>query len=89
MDVKKCSFCGNPIEPGTGKMFVRSDGSVYFFCSSKCESNTSLGRTASKIKWTGRAKVAKLEKEKPKAPIKKKGKVKKKAKPKEKKKAKK
>jgi len=84
MDAKKCSFCGNPIEPGTGKMFVRNDGSIYFFCSSKCECNTSLGRTASKIKWTRRAKVAKVEKKKPKAPKKE---VKKKVKSQEKKKA--
>ncbi len=69
-------------------MFVRSDGSVYFFCSSKCESNTSLGRTARKIKWTRHAKVAKVEKEKPKAPkkrVKKKKEVKKKPKSKERK----
>ncbi|MDI6889203.1 MAG: 50S ribosomal protein L24e [Methanocellales archaeon] len=67
MDGKKCSFCGNPIEPGTGKMFVRSDGSVHFFCSSKCESNMTLGRTARKLKWTKRAKAGKVEKEKPKS----------------------
>jgi len=72
MDAKKCSFCGNFIEPGTGKMFVRSDGSAYFFCSSKCESNMALGRTARRLKWTERAKARKVEKEKPKAPKKKK-----------------
>jgi len=44
----------------------------------------SLGRTASKIKWTRRAKVAKVEKKKPKAPKKE---VKKKVKSQEKKKA--
>jgi len=25
------------MEDGTGKMYVKKDGTVYFFCSSKCE----------------------------------------------------
>jgi len=78
MDIKKCSFCGNPIEPGTGKMLVRNDGSIYFFCSSKCENNMALGRIARKTKWTKQAKAKKIESE-----------TKKKAKPKKVKKAKK
>src|SRR3989304_3414521 len=42
---RTCSFCGNDIEPGTGKMFIRRDGTGYFFCSSKCERNLlDLGR---------------------------------------------
>src|SRR3972149_178784 len=42
---RTCSFCGNDIEPGTGKMFIRRDGTVHFFCSSKCERNLlDLGR---------------------------------------------
>ncbi len=41
----KCSFCGEQIEPGTGKMFVTRAGKVYYFCSSKCEkSMVKLGR---------------------------------------------
>ncbi|MEM5782605.1 MAG: 50S ribosomal protein L24e, partial [Candidatus Aenigmatarchaeota archaeon] len=35
----KCSFCGNEIEKGTGTMFVKNDGKIFFFCSSKCEKN--------------------------------------------------
>ena len=30
---RTCTFCGNDIEPGTGKMYVRRDGNVHFFCS--------------------------------------------------------
>ncbi len=52
METKKCSFCSNPIETGTGKMFVKRDGSVYYFCSSKCENNMGLGRVPRKTKWT-------------------------------------
>src|SRR5881397_586222 len=32
---RSCSFCGNEIEPGTGKMFIRKDGTVFLFCSHK------------------------------------------------------
>ena len=39
MDSRECSFCGQEIEPGTGKMFVKRDGSVFHYCSSKCEKN--------------------------------------------------
>jgi large subunit ribosomal protein L24e len=49
----KCSFCGNPIERGTGKMFVEKDGRILYFCSTKCEKNQfKLGRKARKLKWT-------------------------------------
>jgi large subunit ribosomal protein L24e len=33
-------------------MFVRNDGSIYWFCSSKCRRNYGLHRTPSKLKWT-------------------------------------
>ncbi len=32
-----CDFCGTAIEPGTGKMYVKKDGTVFRFCSSKCQ----------------------------------------------------
>lgn len=67
----KCSFCGSPIELGTGKMFVRSDGTIYFFCSSKCENNFALGRVSRKTEWV-RKKVKKIAKNKPKERSKKK-----------------
>lgn len=49
---RDCSFCGHEIEPGTGKMVVGPSGAVSFYCSSKCEKNVSLKRTARKVKWT-------------------------------------
>jgi large subunit ribosomal protein L24e len=52
--VRKCFFCGGKIEPGRGIMFVRNDGSVFLFCSSKCERNQKLGRKPQKLKWTER-----------------------------------
>ncbi|HEX59520.1 MAG TPA: 50S ribosomal protein L24e [Methanomicrobia archaeon] len=52
----KCSFCQREIEPGTGKMFVRNDGTVFYFCSSKCEKNQiKLRRKARKVKWARKA----------------------------------
>lgn len=49
----KCSFCGRELARGTGKMFVKKDGTVYWFDSLKCEKNLlKLGRTAAKFKWT-------------------------------------
>lgn len=47
----KCSFCGSTIKPGTGKMFVKNDGTVIIWCSSKCEKNYRLGRVSKKLKW--------------------------------------
>ena len=50
---RSCSFCGNEIEPGTGKMFIKKDGTVYVFCSSKCQSNMlKLGRVPRWTPWT-------------------------------------
>lgn len=55
---KKCSFCEMPIEPGRGMMFVKRDGTVFYFCSSKCERNMiNLGRKRRKVKWATKAKV--------------------------------
>ncbi|RLG17128.1 50S ribosomal protein L24e [Nanoarchaeota archaeon] len=51
--MKKCSFCNKEIPPGTGIMFVRNDGKIFYFCSSKCERNMlKLGRKPKKLKWT-------------------------------------
>ncbi len=53
MESRVCSFCGYEIEPGTGKMYVRRDGRVFYFCSGKCEKNMlKLRRKARKLKWT-------------------------------------
>lgn len=53
MDSRECSFCGQEIEPGTGKMFVKKDGSVFFYCRSKCEKNQQdLKRVNRRVRWT-------------------------------------
>ncbi|RLF24441.1 MAG: 50S ribosomal protein L24e [Thermoprotei archaeon] len=51
--VYRCSFCGRVIEPGRGMIFVRNDGTILRFCSSKCRKNMLyLRRNPKKLKWT-------------------------------------
>ena len=52
VEQRNCSFCGNAIEPGTGKMFVKKDGTVFYFCSTKCQNNSRLGRAPRRVAWT-------------------------------------
>lgn len=74
----RCTFCRNNMEPGTGKIIVEKDGRVLHICSSKCEKNMKLGRSARFLKWTkayqkgvkakeekAEAKVAEVESAKP------------------------
>ena len=56
----ECSFCGTEIPKGTGKMYVKKDGKIFWFCSSKCEKNMIvLGRKARKTTWTKEAENVK------------------------------
>ncbi len=48
-----CTFCGSEIEPGTGRMYVKKDGVVYNFCTSKCFKNmVVLRRVPRRTTWT-------------------------------------
>ena len=50
---RSCSFCAGEIEPGTGTMFVKRDGTVFTFCSSSCrKQQLHLGRVGHRLKWT-------------------------------------
>ncbi len=58
----KCSFCGAKIPSGTGKMLVKNDGKVLFFCSMKCEKHTfKLKHKPRATKWTKTAASVKKE----------------------------
>ena len=46
------------LEPGTGKMFIRKDGTIYYFCSTKCQNNHKLGRVPRRVEWTAAGKAA-------------------------------
>lgn len=48
-----CSFCGEQIEPGTGKMYVKKDGTTYLYCTNKCYKNMiELKRVPRNVTWT-------------------------------------
>jgi large subunit ribosomal protein L24e len=50
---RQCSFCAREIEPGTGMMFVRRDGTVFHFCTSSCrKQQLHLHRVGHRFKWT-------------------------------------
>jgi len=48
----KCSFCGGKVPEGKGKMFVKNDGKVHYFCNSKCQKSWRMGRPGKKTRWT-------------------------------------
>ena len=52
VDSFTCTFCGSAMEPGTGKMFVKRDGTIFYFCSTKCQNNQQLGRVPRRVAWT-------------------------------------
>ena len=48
-----CTFCGKEIKKGTGKIYVKRDAKVLYFCSSKCEKNMiNLKRKPRRVRWT-------------------------------------
>jgi large subunit ribosomal protein L24e len=50
---RQCSFCAAEIEPGTGMMFVKRDGTVFHFCTASCrKQQLHLGRVGHRLKWT-------------------------------------
>jgi large subunit ribosomal protein L24e len=53
VDKRTCSFCGTDIEPGTGKMYIKKDGTKFHFCSHKCQMNlVKLKRVNRNVRWT-------------------------------------
>jgi large subunit ribosomal protein L24e len=52
VEKRTCDFSGEEIEPGTGTMFVRNDGTVLHFKDSKAEKNYFLGREPRDLEWT-------------------------------------
>jgi large subunit ribosomal protein L24e len=50
---RTCDYTGEEIEPGTGKMFVRTDGTILWFKDSKAEKNYFMGREARDLEWAG------------------------------------
>ena len=58
----RCSFCKEVINKGTGKIFVKTDGKILNFCSTKCEKNMlKLKRKPRYVKWTQEHQTIKKE----------------------------
>ena len=52
-----CSYCGDSMEAGTGKMFVKNDGKIFYFCKSKCQKGMlKLGRDPAEVNWIRKKK---------------------------------
>jgi large subunit ribosomal protein L24e len=60
--MENCSFCGYNIPIGTGKMYVKKDARILYFCSRRCEKNMlKLGRNPRTTTFTAEAKKAKKQ----------------------------
>lgn len=60
--MENCSFCGTKITPGTGKMYVKKDARILWFCSRRCEKNLlKLGRTPREVRFTVEGQKAKQQ----------------------------
>lgn len=54
-----CSFCGIDLAKGTGRLYAKKDGTVFYFCSSKCMKNQfKLRRVGKKVKWAKKTRKA-------------------------------
>jgi large subunit ribosomal protein L24e len=57
--VASCSFCGIDLPKGSGRLYAKRDGTIFYFCSSKCMKNQlKLGRVGKKIKWAKKTRKA-------------------------------
>ena len=60
--MENCTFCGYAITPGTGKMYVKKDARILYFCSRRCEKNMlKLGRNPRTTTFTAEAKKSKKQ----------------------------
>ncbi|MWV38971.1 50S ribosomal protein L24e [Natrialba sp. INN-245] len=59
VEKRTCDYTGEEIEPGTGIMYVRNDGTVLHFVDSKAEKNYKLGREPRDLEWTAEGRAGK------------------------------
>lgn len=53
MTIATCVFCGTEQEDYMGTYLIKNDGTIIYYCSSKCRKNhLKLGRDKRKLKWT-------------------------------------
>jgi len=58
VDTRTCDYSGEEIEPGTGTMYVKTDGTILHFKDAKAEKNYFLGREARDLEWTAEGQAA-------------------------------
>jgi len=58
----KCSYCGEQYEPPRGLTLVLNDGTLRYFCSSKCRKNMLMKRR--KVRWISKKKKNKIQEQK-------------------------
>lgn len=54
-----CWFCKKNYEFPRGITVVQRDGSVRYFCSSKCRKNSEMGRNNRKVDWVRKSDAVK------------------------------
>ncbi|ELZ02858.1 50S ribosomal protein L24e [Natrialba asiatica] len=59
VEKRTCDYTGEEIEPGTGIMYVKTDGTVLHFVDSKAEKNYKLGREPRDLEWTEEGRAGK------------------------------
>ncbi|MDQ2049663.1 50S ribosomal protein L24e [Natronolimnohabitans sp. A-GB9] len=59
VEKRTCDYTGEEIEPGTGIMYVKNDGTVLHFVNSKAEKNYKLGREPRDLEWTEEGRAGK------------------------------
>ncbi|EMA41762.1 50S ribosomal protein L24e [Halobiforma nitratireducens] len=59
VEKRTCDYTGEEIEPGTGIMYVKNDGTVLHFVDSKAEKNYKLGREPRDLEWTEEGRAGK------------------------------
>jgi len=47
----KCTFCKRDYEIPFGMTIIQKDGTIKYFCSSKCRKNSVMGRDNKKVGW--------------------------------------
>lgn len=48
-----CSFCDSELKKGSGMIYAKKDGTVFYFCSGKCKKNAlKLKREGRRQAWT-------------------------------------
>lgn len=57
-----CYFCADELKKGCGRLYIKKDGTIMYFCSSKCRKNSiDLAREGRRVKWTKSARLFKAK----------------------------